>query len=92
MIQLMNRQARQFLLLKQGLPGEFHFSGKQGILNFVRQVGCIQYDLIDVCGKNVELVLQSRIKGYTKDMLAELLYQDRILVDYPCRGTGRGLA
>ncbi|MET3289447.1 UNVERIFIED_CONTAM: uncharacterized protein YcaQ [Brevibacillus sp. OAP136] len=83
MMQLTNRQARQFLLLKHGLLGEYHFTGKQGVMDFVRQVGCIQYDPIDVCGKNAELVLQSRIKGFSKNMLAELLYQDRILVDYP---------
>lgn len=83
MIQLTNRQARQFLLLKHGLLGEHQFAGKQGILDFVRQVGCIQYDPIDVCGKNAELVLQSRIKGFTKNMLDELLYKDRLLVDYP---------
>ncbi|GIP22262.1 winged helix-turn-helix domain-containing protein [Paenibacillus sp. J22TS3] len=83
MIQLTNRQARQFLLLKHGLLGEYKFSGKQGVLDFARQVGCIQYDPIDVCGKNAELVLQSRIKGFTKGMLADLLYEDRSLVDYP---------
>ncbi|WP_334077866.1 winged helix-turn-helix domain-containing protein [Paenibacillus sanfengchensis] len=83
MIELTNRQARQFLLLKHGLLGEYQFTGKQGVLDFVRQVGCIQFDPIDVCGKNAELVLQSRIKGFTKDMLDELLYQDRLLIDYP---------
>ncbi|MBW7474839.1 winged helix DNA-binding domain-containing protein [Paenibacillus oenotherae] len=83
MIQLTNRQARQFLLLKHGLLGEYQFTGKQGVLDFVRQVGCIQYDPIDVCGKNAELVLQSRIKGFTKNMLDELLYKDRFLIDYP---------
>ncbi|GBG05600.1 hypothetical protein PAT3040_00084 [Paenibacillus agaridevorans] len=83
MIQLTNRQARQFLLLKHGLLGEYQFNGKQGVLDFVRQVGCIQYDPIDVCGKNAELALQSRIKGFTKSMLDELLYKDRSLVDYP---------
>lgn len=83
MIQLTNRQARQFLLLKHGLLGEYKFCGKQGVLDFVRQVGCIQYDPIDVCGKNAELVLQSRVKGFSKGMLAELLYEDRSLVDYP---------
>jgi uncharacterized protein len=83
MIKLTNRQARQFLLLVHGLLGEYKFIGKQGILDFVRQVGCIQYDPIDVCGKNSELVLQSRIKGFTKEMLDELLYEDRSLVDYP---------
>ncbi|MDF2858146.1 MAG: hypothetical protein K0Q87_3997 [Neobacillus sp.] len=83
MIQLTNRQARQFLLLKHGLLGEYKFNGKQGVLDFARQVSCIQYDPIDVCGKNAELVLQSRIKGFTKGMLADLLYEDRCLVDYP---------
>jgi uncharacterized protein len=83
MIQLTNRQARQFLLLKHGLMGDYKFSGKQGVLEFARQVSCIQYDPIDVCGKNAELVLQSRIKGFTKGMLADLLYEDRKLVDYP---------
>lgn len=83
MIQLTNRQARQFLLLKHGLLGKYKFAGKQGVLDFVRQAGCIQFDPIDVCGKNAELVLQSRIKGFTKKMLDELLYKDRSLVDYP---------
>ncbi|WP_338554730.1 crosslink repair DNA glycosylase YcaQ family protein [Paenibacillus sp. KS-LC4] len=83
MIQLTNRQARQFLLLKHGLLGEHQFTGKQGVLDFVRQVSCIQFDPIDVCGKNAELVLQSRIKPFSKDILDELLYKDRLLIDYP---------
>lgn len=83
MIHLTKRQARQFLLLKHGLMDEFRFVGKQGVIDFVRQVGCIQYDPIDVCGKNAELVLQSRVKGFNKEMLEQLLYQDRLLVDYP---------
>ncbi|WP_341281256.1 crosslink repair DNA glycosylase YcaQ family protein [Paenibacillus sp. FSL H8-0537] len=83
MIQLTNLQARQFLLLKHGLLGEYQFTGKQGVMDFVRQVSCIQYDPIDVCGKNAELVLQSRIKEFTKNMLDELLYKDRLLIDYP---------
>lgn len=83
MIKLTIRQARQFMLLKHGLLGEHRFAGKQGVLDFVRQAGCIQYDPIDVCGKNSELVLQSRIKGFSKAMLDELLYKDRRFVDYP---------
>ncbi|MDL2264353.1 winged helix DNA-binding domain-containing protein [Synergistaceae bacterium OttesenSCG-928-I11] len=82
-ITLTVRQARQFLLSKHGLLGEHRFAGKQGALAFARQVGCIQYDPIDVCGKNSELVLQSRVQGFTKTMLDELLYTDRALVDYP---------
>lgn len=79
---LTKQQARQFILIKQGLMGEYKFIGKEGVLDFVRQAGCVQYDPIDVCGKNAELVLQSRVKGFTKQMLYELLYQDRQLIDY----------
>lgn len=79
---LTNAQARRFLLRHQGLVGEPVFEGKQGVLDYVRQAGCIQFDPIDVCGKNPELVLQSRVSGFTKAMLDELLYKDRLLVDY----------
>ena len=79
---LTKSEARKFMLLKQGLSGEYRFIGKSGVLDFIRQAGCIQFDPIDVCGKNAELVLQSRVKGFTKDMPYELLYNDRKLLDY----------
>lgn len=81
-ITLTNKQARRFMLLKHGLTGSYRFTGKQGVLDFVRQAGCIQYDPIDVCGRNSELVLQSRVKGFTKQLLYSLLYEDRALLDY----------
>ncbi len=83
MITLSNRQARQFILLKHGLLGSHKFIGKKGALDFVRQAGCIQFDPVDVCGKNAELTLQSRVRGFSKKTLYELLYCDRKLVDYP---------
>ena len=81
-LNLTNEQARNFILLKQGLMGDYKFSGKQGVCDFILQTGCIQFDPIDVCGKNAELNLQSRVRGFTKEMLYELLYVDRKLVDY----------
>ncbi len=83
MISLTNEQARQFLLLKHGLLCEHKFVGKLAALEYVRQTGCIQFDPVDSCGKNAELVLQSRVKGFNKQMLDELLYKDRLLFDYP---------
>ena len=83
MIQMTKQQARQFLLCKHGLLGEHVFIGKQGAIDFIRQAGCIQFDPVDVCGKNAELTLQSRVKGFTKKILYELLYEDRLLVDFP---------
>ncbi len=76
------QQARQFILVKQGLIGAYRFCGKEGAYDYIRQAGCIQFDPVDVCGKNAELTLQSRVKGFQKRMLSELLYEDRRLMDY----------
>ena len=82
MLNITPDQARQFIMLKQGLLGRHRFAGKDGAYQYVRQAGCIQYDPVDVCGRNAELTLQSRVKGFTKRMLDDLLYRDRLLVDY----------
>ena len=82
MIELTKPQARRFILAKQGLLGGYRFSGREGAYEYIRQAGCIQYDPVDVCGKNAELTLQSRVKGFRKTMLEDLLYRDRLLVDY----------
>ncbi len=82
MISMTQEQARRFILSKQGLLGKYRFAGKEGAYRYVRQAGCIQYDPVDVCGKNAELTLQSRVRGFSRKMLADLLYKDRLLVDY----------
>ena len=82
MLTITREQARRTILSRQGLLGKHCFVGKDGALAYVRQAGCIQYDPVDVCGKNAELTLQSRVKGFTKQMLSDLLYRDRLLVDY----------
>ena len=81
-ITITREQARRLILLRQGLLGKYRFAGKDGAYRYVRQAGCIQYDPVDVCGKNAELTLLSRVKGFTKKTLADLLYKDRLLVDY----------
>ena len=82
MITITRETARRFVLSRQGLLGRHRFVGKDGACQYVRQAGCIQYDPVDVCGRNAELTLQSRVKGFTRQMLSDLLYRDRVLVDY----------
>lgn len=82
MLMITKSQARQFILSKQGLIGAYKFVGKDGAYEYVRQAGCIQFDPVDVCGKNAELTLQSRVRGFRKKMLQDLLYKDRRLFDY----------
>lgn len=81
-VNLTKKQARQFILLKQGLMGKYKFVKEKGVCEYIKQAGCIQFDPIDVCGKNADLVLQSRVEGFSKDMLYKLLYKDRKLIDY----------
>ena len=82
MKELTKAQARRFVLAKQGLLGSWRFSGKEGALAYIRQAGCIQFDPIDVCGRNAELTLQSRVRGFKKRDLYELLYRDHLLLDH----------
>ena len=82
MLTITKEQAGQFILCKQGLLGNYRFIRKDGAYQYIRQAGCIQFDPVDVCGKNAELTLQSRVKGFKKQMLYSLLYRDRLLVDY----------
>lgn len=47
----------------------------------MKQLGCIQFDPLNKVGENSHLVLQSRIKNYSKGLLEDLLYQERKLLD-----------
>lgn len=80
-IKLTKEETRQFLAAHHSLESGYELKGKQGILDFVERVGCIQFDTLNVVGRNPDLVLQSRVKNYKPDMLQELLYRDRLLLD-----------
>ncbi len=75
------QQANRFLLAHQGLAMRGQFAGKQGVLDYIRHVGCIQFDPLNIVGTNPELVLQARIGDFRSGMLAELLYRERKLLD-----------
>jgi len=80
-LKLTQKQAHRFILSHQGLSPPYSYDGKEGILDFIRHVGCIQFDPLDIVGRNPELVLHSRINDYRPAMLEELLYTDRKLLD-----------
>ena len=75
------QQARRFILAYHGLWPTHRFKGEKGILEYIRRVGCIQFDPLNIAGHNQELVLQARIPGFRSEMLKDLLYKDRKLVD-----------
>lgn len=80
-INLSKEQLRKFLIIYQGLYSPKTFEGYTGITDFVKRIGCVQYDPLNVVGRNIDLILQSRIENYRTDMLDKLLYEDRVLID-----------
>ena len=80
-ITLTNQQARRFILAHQNLRPPHSLAGKSGVMEHIRRVGCIQFDPLNIAGRNPELVLQARVRDFKPAMLDELLYQDRSLLD-----------
>jgi hypothetical protein len=78
---LTQTQARRFLLSHQALWPPRSLQGKAGVLDYARRVRCIQFDPLDVAGRNADLVLQSRVADFKPALLRDLLYEDRSLLD-----------
>lgn len=78
---LTKQQARKFLLAYQGIWPQNDLEEKLGIVDYIRRVGCIQFDPLNIVGHNQELVLQARIPKFRPVMLQELLYKERKLLD-----------
>ena len=76
------QQARHYLLQRQGLLGARRFRGADGLLDYVRRVGCVQFDPVDICGRSHELAFLARVEGFTRELLYALLYERRELIDY----------
>ncbi|MFT9497952.1 DNA glycosylase AlkZ-like family protein [Anaerosolibacter sp.] len=80
-MRITKKQAVHYMLAYQNLLFPDKLQGKEGILDYMGKVGCVQYDPLDVAGYNSHLVLQSRIKQYRSEYLQELLYVERKLLD-----------
>ena len=74
--------ARRFLISRQGfLQGK---RGKNGTLEVIKRLECVQTDPINVVHRNHHLVLHSRVVDYKLAYLEELLYKDRRVFEYWC--------
>jgi len=74
-------EARRFILKHHSLYPPRKYVGQVGILDYISHVGSIQFDPINIVGRNPDLVLQSRVKDYQPDFLDDLLYSKRYLLD-----------
>jgi uncharacterized protein len=80
-VDLSRREARRFLLSYQCLLPPRRLRGVAGVRAYMERVRCIQYDPLNIVGRNPELVLQSRVAGFTPPLLDALLYEERAFVD-----------
>jgi uncharacterized protein YcaQ len=81
-MRLSKREARRFLLAKQGLWPPRALSGRDGVLAVFERLACIQFDPLNIVGRNPDLVLQSRVADYRPAMLYQLTYDERRFYDY----------
>jgi len=74
--------ARRFLVLRhllappRGLPAD-----PASVLTVVDRLGSLQFDPLEVAGRNHDLVLHARVAGYTRAWTDRLLYDERVLFE-----------
>ena len=74
--------ARRFLAIRHLLaPPRALPAGPESVLAVVDRLGSLQFDPLEVAGRNHDLVLQARIAGYRREITDELLYGRRLLFE-----------
>ena len=74
--------ARRYLVLHHLLaPPRSLPPGRDGILAVFERLGSIQFDPIEVAGRNHDLVLLARVAGYRREDTDRLLYETRELFE-----------
>jgi uncharacterized protein YcaQ len=74
--------ARRFLVLRhmlappRSLPPE-----PASVMRVVERLGSLQFDPLEVAGRNHDVVLLARIAGYRRQWTDDLLYRDRVLFE-----------
>lgn len=74
--------ARRLAVQKQRLAGERPPATSAGILDVVRDIGCLQLDPISAVARSHTLVVWSRVGNYDLTELNRLLWEDRHLFEY----------
>jgi hypothetical protein len=74
--------ARRFLVLRhllappRALPAE-----PASVLRVIDRLGSLQFDPLEVAGRNHDLTLLARVAGYRRPWTDDLLYRDRVLYE-----------
>ncbi len=74
--------ARRFLVLRHLLAPPRSLPGSpESVLEVVRRLGSLQFDPLEVAGRNHDLVLLARVSGYRRQWTDDLLYGQRQLFE-----------
>ncbi len=74
--------ARRFLVLRHLLaPARSLPPEPASILRVVDRLGSLQFDPLEVAGRNHDLTLLARVGGYRRSWTDDLLYRDRVLYE-----------
>ncbi|MGH2573745.1 MAG: winged helix-turn-helix domain-containing protein [Actinomycetota bacterium] len=74
--------ARRLAIVKQRLAGPRPTPDREGNLDTVRDLGCLQLDPISVVARSHVLVLWSRLGAFDRSDLEALLWEERRLFEY----------
>ncbi|MEK4517825.1 crosslink repair DNA glycosylase YcaQ family protein [Paenibacillus sp. FSL H8-0122] len=80
-IEISKEELKSFLVTYQGLHPNKPKADRSEIIQFIKRVGCIQYDPLNMVGHNPDLMLQSRFYNYDPSILNRLLYETRDVID-----------
>jgi uncharacterized protein len=74
--------ARRFLAIRHLLEPPRSLPGSaDSVLAVVDRLGSLQFDPLEVAGRNHDLVLHARVAGYSRGLTDELLYGRRLLFE-----------
>jgi len=81
-LEIRHAVARRFLVLRHFLaPPRSLPADPASVLRVIDRIGSLQFDPLEVAGRNHDLVLLARIAGYERILTDRLLYDERVLFE-----------
>lgn len=74
-------EIREKLAQYHNIDGSKKLTGTGCVSQIMERLGSIQYDPLNVAGRNADLVLQARVEDYRPGYLYTLLYKGHSLLD-----------
>lgn len=76
------KEARRIIIYRQQLFDKGGLSSKDLLLNIIESIGYVQIDTISVVERSHHHILWTRLLGYNKQMIDELLENDKSIFEY----------